>query len=104
MDKILTNNISKIEKYCKKYNVKQLFAFGSVCTNRFNNDSDIDLLINFQNNISIESYTDNYFILHELFEKIFNRNIDLLTTNMLENPYFIKIMDRTKTLIYERRN
>ena len=104
MNKILTDNISEIEKYCNEYNVKQLYAFGSVCTKKFNEKSDIDLLINFQKNISIEKYTDNYFILHELFEKILQRPIDLLTINMLENPFFIKVMEKTKTLIYERRN
>ncbi len=104
MNKILTKNISEIEKYCEQYNVSQLYAFGSVCTNKFNDKSDIDLLINFQKNISIESYTDNYFILHELFEKMFKRSIDLLTFNMLENPYFIKVMEKTKTKIYDRRN
>ena len=104
MNKILTKNISEIGRCCKQYSVDELYAFGSVCTDKFNDESDIDLLINFQKNISIESYTDNYFILHELFEKIFKRPIDLLTINMLENPYFIKVMEKTKTLIYERRN
>ncbi len=104
MNKILTDNLNKIEKYCDEYNVKQLYAFGSVCTKNFNEKSDIDLLINFQKNISVEKYTDNYFILHELFEKVLKRPIDLLTINMLENPFFIKVMEKTKTLIYERRN
>ena len=104
MNKILENNITEIKKYCNKYNVKQLYAFGSVCTDKFNKNSDIDLLINFQDNVSIEKYTDNYFILHELFEKTLKRPIDLLTINMLENPYFIKVLEKTKTLIYERRN
>ena len=104
MNKILENNITEIKKYCNKYNVKQLYAFGSVCTDKFNKNSDIDLLINFQDNVSIEKYTDNYFILHELFEKTLKHPIDLLTINMLENPYFIKVLEKTKTLIYERRN
>lgn len=104
MNQILSKNIKLINKYCEKYNVEQLYAFGSVCTPVFNDKSDIDLLIDFQKNISIEKYTNNYFILRELFEKIFKRPIDLLTVNMLENPYFIKVMEKTKTLLYDRRS
>ena len=104
MNKILRDNIYELGRYCDKYNVKQLYAFGSVCTEKFNDESDIDFLVNFQKNISIEKYTDNYFILHELFEKRLEREIDLLTVNMLANPYFINVMEKTKILIYERRN
>ncbi len=103
MNEILKNKLPEIQKYCDEYNVNQLFAFGSVCTDKFNKDSDIDFLINFESNLSVEKYTDNYFILHDLFRKTLARPIDLLTVKMLENPYFIKVMEQTKTLIYERR-
>ena len=98
--KILTDkNYDKISYLCKKHDVDKLWAFGSVCTYQFSDKSDIDLLISF-NDISIEKYTDNYFNLHESFESIFQRPVDLLTVKMLSNPYLIKVMEQTKTLIY----
>ena len=81
------------------YNVKTMYAFGSVCTDKFNDLSDIDLLISF-NNLSIEQYTDNYFDLHYKLQDLFNRKIDLLTDKSLSNPYFIKGVELTKQLIY----
>ena len=70
--KILTGkNYENISYLCKKHDVAKLWAFGSVCTDKFNDKSDIDLLISF-NDISIEKYTDNYFNLHESFDNIFN--------------------------------
>jgi len=96
MNKIITENIDKIKEYCKKYKVKELYAVGSVVSDRFSENSDIDLLIKFDN-ISIEEYTDNYFILHKLFKKIFNRKIDLITEKSLNNPFFITIV-RYKTV------
>ncbi len=36
MQKVLTEHIDEIKKLCVSYNVKSLFAFGSVCTDRFN--------------------------------------------------------------------
>ncbi len=99
MNELLKENIGKIMEYCKTYKVKELYAVGSVLTERFNENSDIDLLISF-NNISIDEYTDNYFILHDLFENRFNRKIYLITENSLNNPFLIKSIDENKQLIY----
>lgn len=99
MQKLLENNIEKIKTLCKAYNVKSLFAFGSVCTDKFNEESDVDLLITF-NNMDYGDYADTYFDLAEKFEKIFQRPVDLITEKSLKNPYFINAVNQTKTLIY----
>lgn len=103
MDKIIKDNIDKIRQICLKHNVKSLFAFGSVCTDRFNDSSDIDLLISFSP-MTHEDYAENYFIIAEKFEQIFNRPVDLVTENSLHNPYFIESVNQTKTLLYGYRN
>jgi hypothetical protein len=99
MNKIITDKIYELSILCNTYNVKTMHAFGSVCTNKFNENSDIDLLISF-NKLSIEQYTDNYFELHYKLQDLFNRKIDLLTDKSLSNPYFIKGLEQTKQLIY----
>jgi predicted nucleotidyltransferase len=76
-----------------------MYIFGSVCTDNFRDDSDIDILISFKD-ISIEKYTDNYFELHYKLEEIFNRKIDLMTENSLSNPYLIETIERTRQLLY----
>jgi uncharacterized protein len=100
MNKIITDRVNDIIKLCITYNVKNLYAFGSVCNSNFNDLSDIDFLVAFDKTISIEKYTDNYFELHYQFERLFNRNIDLMTDNSLSNPYLIQSIDQTKQLIY----
>ncbi len=99
MNKVLLDKIEELKQLCKKYDVSTMYAFGSVCTEKFNEKSDIDLLISFKK-LSIEQYTDNYFNLHYNLQDLFNRDIDLLTENSLSNPYFIKGMEQTKKLIY----
>ncbi|MCL5990966.1 MAG: nucleotidyltransferase domain-containing protein [Bacteroidetes bacterium] len=99
MNDILLNKIEDLQNLCLTYSVKSMYAFGSVCTDRFNNNSDIDFLISFDN-LPIEKYTDNYFDLHNDLEKLFERKIDLLTDKSLSNPYFIKFIEQTKKLIY----
>ncbi len=100
MNKLLTNNLEQIRNYCQEFDVERLHAFGSITTDSFNNKSDVDLLVKFKN-IPFEKYADNYFKLHELFEIIFKRKVDLVTENSLSNPYFIKKVNQTKALLYE---
>ena len=100
MNKIIENNLDQIKNYCRQYAVAKLHAFGSVTSDKFTDDSDIDFLIKFKD-ISYEQYADNYFRLHELFGILFNRKVDLITENMLSNPYFIKKINQTKIILYE---
>lgn len=101
MNKIITDKHLEIQKLCKLYSVKAMYAFGSVCTDKFNESSDIDFLISFAQDLSIQDYSDNYFELHYKLEELFHRNIDLLTDKSLSNPYFIQSIEKTKTPIYE---
>ncbi len=69
-------------------------------TDGFSDNSDIDLLVKF-GEIPFEKYADNYFELHEIFESFFNRKVDLITENSLSDPYSIKKISQTKTVLYE---
>jgi len=99
MNDIIDNNIDKIKDICKKHNINSLFAFGSVLNEKFNDKSDIDLLVSFKP-LEFGEYADNYFETAESFEKIFNRRVDLITEKSLSNPYFINSVNSTKKLIY----
>ena len=99
MNKIINDKIEDLIQLCNIYKVKSMYAFGSVCTDKFNENSDIDLLISFDN-LTIDQYTDNYFDLHYKLEDLFKREIDLLTDKSLSNPYFILSLEQTKQLIY----
>jgi predicted nucleotidyltransferase len=99
MNRIVGDKLEELIKLCKTYQVKTMYVFGSVCTDRFNDDSDIDILISFEN-LSVEEYTENYFELHYKLQELFGRKIDLLTERSLSNPYFIKGLEQTKQLVY----
>lgn len=99
MQGLIKDKLEELKKLCQDYDVKTMHVFGSVCTDKFNDKSDIDILISFKD-ISIEKYTDNYFKLHYKLEELFNRKIDLLTENSLSNPYFIESIEETKQLLY----
>ncbi len=84
---------------CKKYKVNRLFAFGSVLSNRFNDQSDVDLIVDF-NKSAIDDYFDNYFDFKYLLESIFKRDVDLLEDRPINNSFLRKSIESTKTLIY----
>lgn len=100
MNAIIQNQLNAIKKLCKQYKVKSLYSFGSVNTPDFTDKSDIDLLIDFDQDISIEEYTDNFFFLREKLSKLFKRDIDLVTRRSLSNPFFIQDVEQSKVLIY----
>jgi uncharacterized protein len=99
MQRLLTDNLDKIATLCIVHNVKTLFAFGSVCSEGFNDENDIDMLISF-NQMDYGDYTDTYFEIAEKFENLFQRPVDLVTDKSLGNPYFIDSINHTKTLLY----
>ena len=97
--RIISDNIDRIKTLCAHRKVKPIFAFGSVCTDRFSPSSDIDLLIAFEP-MDYGDYADNFFFLAEEFERLFQRKVDLITENSLANPFFIKAVNKTKVKIY----
>lgn len=96
---LLKQHEKVIKDLCEKHGVEKLYAFGSVISEKFNAESDIDLLVDFKN-LKTEGYADNYFNLKFSFEQIFNREVDLIESNSIRNPFFKKSIDGSKKLIY----
>ncbi len=96
---LIENNIQKIISLCRKHKVSKLFVFGSILTNRFNDESDVDLVVSF-NKSEVGDYFDNYFEFKYSLEDVLGREVDLLEEQTIKNPYLKKSVDTTKALIY----
>lgn len=92
-------NIEKIKRLCIKHKVSKLFVFGSVLKDSFTNESDIDLVVDFDK-VDLKEYADNYFDLKDQLELIFNRPVDLLEEKGIRNPFLRQQIDNEKRLIY----
>ncbi|WP_316785331.1 nucleotidyltransferase family protein [Pedobacter frigiditerrae] len=99
MDNLNQLKTKEIQRLCEKNNVKSLFAFGSIVRDDFNDDSDIDLVVDF-NESDPFSYTDLYFNLKRKLEDLLNRQIDLLEERAIRNRFFKQELERTKVKIY----
>ena len=97
--KIINQYKNQISKLCSSNKVKSLFAFGSVVTDSLMPHSDIDMVVDIDENDPV-TYSDYYFNLKFQLEKIFNRSIDLLENKAIKNPYLKAQTEKTKVMIY----
>ena len=95
----LESFIGEIRLLCQKNRVKSLYVFGSVLTDRFTDKSDIDLIVDIDSIDPLE-YSDFYFNLKFALEELLRREIDLLESRALKNPYLIDNINQSKTLLY----
>jgi predicted nucleotidyltransferase len=100
---IISQCLEEIEKLCIVNRVKSLFAFGSVTTDKFNQESDIDLIVDIDEKNPLR-YCDYYFNLKLKLEELLKTRIDLLEEKSLKNEYFLNQIEKTKVLIYGKRN
>lgn len=99
--KLIEINLQRIFDLCRQYKVKSLAVFGSILTDRFNDRSDVDLLVDFDTTNHEEwDYVKNYFDLRDALEALLGRKVDLVVGKGLRNKYFIANINRTKQLIY----
>lgn len=99
--KLIELNMQRIIELCRRYKVKTLSVFGSILTDRFNDQSDVDLLVDFET-IDPENfdYVSNYFNLLDSLEQLFNRKVDLIEEKGIRNQYFLSSVNKSKQLIY----
>ena len=90
-----------IDRICRKFPVKRLALFGSALTDRFDEPSDVDVLVEFDDRDDID-YFGVYFRLKESLEGQFKRPVDLVVDRPFRNPIFQKSVDQSRLTVYER--
>jgi len=95
--------LPQIVMLCQKHNVNKLYVFGSVLNNNFNEQSDIDLIVDFDKQ-KVTDYFNNYFDFKYSLEDVFGRKVDLLEEKPIKNKYLKESIDNSKQLIYGEQN
>ena len=88
-----------IRVFCEQHHIRKLMLFGSVLREDFGPDSDIDVLVEFEENTHPDLF-DLGAVLMGLRE-LLARDIDLGTPNML-SPYIKDRVMMQAAVIYER--
>jgi len=97
--KYLNIYLADIIRLCSLYNVKTLYAFGSIVSDQLTNKSDIDFIVDFEG-MELKNYADNYFNLKFSLQDILKRPIDLIEEKAIKNPYFKQAVNNQKKLVY----
>lgn len=99
--KLIEANLHKIIEICRRFHVRKLWVFGSILTNRFNDQSDVDLCVDFDwDNIPLLESADNFFDFQFALEDLLGRKVDITDDSYVKNPYFREELDETRCLVY----
>jgi predicted nucleotidyltransferase len=100
MIRLIQDKYEELARLCLKYKVKSLEVFGSAASDNFDPaSSDLDFLVQFEQ-CSPSDHYERYFGLLESLQTLFGQSIDLVETNAMKNPYFIRRVNQTRTPIY----
>jgi predicted nucleotidyltransferase len=98
---IIQEYLPQIQSLMRKYGVQKAFAFGSAVKGTMNEDSDVDFIIRFPEDMDYVAYSDNYFALAHSLEDLLKRDVDLVTEKTLKNPYLIKNINSHKVEVLQ---
>jgi len=87
-----------IEKLCIKHKIKELSIFGSAIRDDFDEDSDVDLLVSFMNNMEIGLF--EVFDVEEDLAQLLKRKIDIIPKEGLTLPVRKERILSTREIIY----
>jgi uncharacterized protein len=89
-------DMDALAEVCRRYHVRELSLFGSVLSEDFREDSDIDVLVEYEpgSRVSLFDMSDLRFELMELF----GRKVDLVSKRGLRRGYREHILSTCKHL------
>ncbi len=89
----------KIVEFCRQHRIKSLSVFGSVTREDFRPDSDVDFLVEFEENANIGLF-EMVEMQDELSTLLDQRSVDLVTPSVLNNPYRRRTILRNLERVY----
>jgi predicted nucleotidyltransferase len=91
----------EIEAVARKWRIRELSLFGSVLSEQFSENSDIDVLIQFDKEADYSLF--DLVDLKEDLEKTLGRTVDLVEKAGIKNPYRKEEIFNTAKVIYAAR-
>ena len=97
----LAEKLPEVQRLFKEHKIKRAYAFGSVVTERFNDESDVDFLISYDDDLDPATRGELLLNLDFKLQDFLQREVDVVTEKYLRNPYLIESINKNKELIYE---
>jgi len=74
-----------IADFCRRRGIKEMSLFGSALTDDFRPDSDVDVLVVLQENVSWSLF--DHLKAEEELAELFGRDVDLVMKKAVRNPF-----------------
>ena len=89
----------KLRSYCRKWKIKELSLFGSVLTEEFRPDSDVDVLVVFDDAATWDLW--DRLDAEEELRQLLGREVDLVERRNLVNPFRRHHILQNREVVYE---
>jgi predicted nucleotidyltransferase len=97
---LIDNHREQIGEICRRHHVARLELFGSGARGDFDvSHSDLDFFVKFED-LGWRGSFRRYMGLKLDLEALFGRNVDLVEPDAVENPYFVRIANLHRSLVY----
>jgi uncharacterized protein len=90
--------MERIGTFCRKWRVNELSLFGSILREDFRPDSDIDVLVAFQDDAGWSLW--DLIEMRDELRDLFGREVDLVEKDALRNPFRRKEILGTREVVY----
>ena len=105
MNALIKENTDRIRHLCRQHHIHKLWVFGSVLTDTFSKESDVDFLYEMADqNLNDQEYYHAFWGFMDELRALLQREIDLIWYGGIRNPYFKEEVDETKVLIYDKES
>ncbi len=96
MKKLIEQNLPQIKQLMQHYGVEKAYLFGSAAKGTMKEDSDVDFIIRFPDDMHYTTYADNYFALADALEALLKKDVELVAEETLQNPYLLQSINSHK--------
>lgn len=88
----------RIAEFCRKWRIEELSLFGSVLTDEFRPDSDVDVLVVFEK----DAGWDLWDVMHaeEELKQMLGREVDLVQKRAVKNPFRRHHILKNREVVY----
>lgn len=95
-------HIPAIQALCREFGISRLEIFGSAVTDEFDPErSDVDFIVTHPKDYDFGPWAGRLFDMEERLSRLLNRNVDLVMPSALDNKWFRREAEKTRTVIFD---
>lgn len=100
----IATKMPQVYELLEKFDVSDAWVFGSAQSEKFSDHSDVDMMVQFKEKLTPMQLGMNLNNLNHSLQKLFKREVDLVSYSHIKNPAFFSQVSENSTRIYGEEN